>query len=251
MLIAEAVSYANSDDLLTFRAILAWFQDDAETTAYYAQLALIKKEEPLEKALIYRHLAEAAVALGLQDWESYFTQAIQESTGRGRGITRNLYAVALDNQGREVAARSEYLLAVQDLRGDDHWLADTWGGFFSQFLWADLLRQEGDLQAVQEMIERADERQFKRWQNTGLLFPEAYAMRGVVIPRPPEWQVRVSLDGPVRAWMHGVELPLRSTHPEAGLLAPLAYLRVMSSGHSHGPSHITWNGSGRWQARPG
>lgn len=144
------------------------------------KLALTKKEEPLEKALIYRHLAEAAVALGLQDWESYFTQAIQESTGRGRGITRNLYAVALDNQGREVAARSEYLLAVQDLRGDDHWLADTWGGFFSQFLWADLLRQEGDLQAAQEMIERADERQFKRWQNTGLLFPEVYAMRGVV-----------------------------------------------------------------------
>lgn len=95
--------------------------------------------------------------------------------------------------------------------------------FFSQFLWADLLRREGDLQAAQEMIDRADAAQFQRWRHTGLLFPEVYAMRGVVIPPYPEWQVRVSLNGPVRAWMGQEELSLRSTRPVAGLLALLVY----------------------------
>ncbi|GGL06434.1 hypothetical protein [Deinococcus radiotolerans] len=60
-----------------------------------------------------------------------------------------------------------------------------------------------------------------RWSWVRAYLPVLLEHYGVVTFAPPEWTVRVSLAGPVRVWMSGDELPLRSTRPEAGLLALL------------------------------
>ncbi|BBN94403.1 hypothetical protein [Deinococcus grandis] len=60
-----------------------------------------------------------------------------------------------------------------------------------------------------------------RWSWVRAYLPALLEQYGVVTFAPPEWTVRVSLAGPVRVWMSGDELPLRSTRPEAGLLALL------------------------------
>ncbi|GAA0499588.1 hypothetical protein GCM10008937_03570 [Deinococcus depolymerans] len=60
-----------------------------------------------------------------------------------------------------------------------------------------------------------------RWSWVRAYLPALLEQYGVVTFTPPEWTVRVSLAGPVRVWMSGDELPLRSTRPEAGLLALL------------------------------
>ncbi|GGR86901.1 hypothetical protein [Deinococcus sedimenti] len=60
-----------------------------------------------------------------------------------------------------------------------------------------------------------------RWSWVRAYLPALLEQYGVVTFAPPEWTVRVSLAGPVRVWMSGDELPLRSTRPDAGLLALL------------------------------
>ncbi|MDR6219405.1 hypothetical protein [Deinococcus soli (ex Cha et al. 2016)] len=60
-----------------------------------------------------------------------------------------------------------------------------------------------------------------RWSWVRAYLPALLEHYAVVTFAPPEWTVRVSLAGPVRVWMSGDELPLRSTRPEAGLLALL------------------------------
>ncbi|MVN85550.1 hypothetical protein GO986_02085 [Deinococcus sp. HMF7620] len=69
-------------------------------------------------------------------------------------------------------------------------------------------------------MNHADSHLLPNMRTLGRLFPEVYALRGVVVETPP-WTIRCSLAGPVRVWMYDIELSLRPTRPAAGLLALL------------------------------
>lgn len=118
-----------------------------------------------------------------------------------------LRALLGDPAGARVA-----LARAGTLRPDDRLLAGV--------VRAELLRREGQEARARAALEALAPGPL--WaQEHARLFPALLGLIGVAPPQLPAWEAVVSTDGPVSVSMHGQTLPLRSSRPEAALLALL------------------------------
>ncbi|CAM3600077.1 tetratricopeptide repeat protein [Deinococcus frigens] len=160
------------------------------------------------------------------------TQAMRSSAlvarlqGRYNDALAELYQVLHHDQIADAQPHAVYadLAAVRLLAGDrvgartalrlvppgsveDHWRAGV--------VQAELLRLEGQAD-IRDALQAVGFQPAWACQEAWV-FPELFAQIGVVAPRPI-WEAEVSVDGPVRVVMGGVEAPLKAHRPAASLL---------------------------------